>query len=551
MTSPVIDAGDDLPLTFPALLARHTARFAERTLLVCDDQRLTYAEAEARSRSIAKGLIAAGVVKGVHVGLLYPNGPGFVAAAFAAARIGAVVVPFSTFSTVDELRWLIKHSDCGYLISTPEFRTHRYAEELPTALPGLDFAAAPPLKLPDAPSLRRVWLGDVGQGGEKPDRHAGWTLAELERSGEAVDDALLAAMEARVSPADRLVIVHTSGSTSTPKGVMHTHGGIIRHIDNLNQIRRHNPNEIMFSNSPFFWIGGFVYTLLGSFEAGARLLCTNATDAGAMLDFLERERPTTCNGYAQTMLRLAAHPSFAKRDLSTMRRGNLYPIMPEGSRPADPELRHGMFGMTETGSTVTTAADEGDIPERLRGSYGRFAPGFETRISDPETGQELPPGEVGELWLRGPLLMEGYYGKTRDQVFDRDGWWHSGDLAAIDAEGWYYFKGRRGDMIKTAGANVAPLEVEAALRTLAGERQCIVFGLPDPARGQVVTAVVVAEQDTEVDEATLKKQLAAKLSSYKIPRRILRLAQAEVPVMSSGKIDMRRLSSLVQQRLAA
>ena len=540
-----IEAGDDLPLTLPRLLRRSARLYADQVFLVCDDARITYAEVEARSRVLARGLLAAGAAKGSHVAVLYPSGPGFVVAAYAAARIGAVVIPISTFSTADEIRWLLANSDSGYLIATPGFRSHNYETLLTTALPDLDFSKPPPLRSPIAPMLRRIWLDRPKPGGGDP----GWTMADLKAGAASVDDAFLEAVEARVSPADRLVIVHTSGSTSAPKGVMHTHGALIRHMVNLNEIRQYTPDVVLFSNSPFFWIGGFAYTLLGTLAAGGRLVCSNAVAPSEVLDLLERERPVMTNGYAQTVARLAADPSFPSRDLSFIRRGNLYPIMPPEVRPRDIELRHGMWGMTETGSTCTTSSDEGDIPERYRGSFGRFAPGFQARVVDPETGKECAAGEVGELWMRGPFLMEGYYGKPRSTVFDAEGWFHSGDLAAIDEAGFFYFKGRRGDMIKTAGANVSPREVEAVLRELVGERQCNVLGVADRERGSIVVAIVVAEDDRDVDEAGLRQQLAKKLSSYKVPRRILRVAQAELPVMSSGKIDMRKLRDLASERV--
>ena len=125
-----------------------------------------------------------------------------------------------------------------------------------------------------------------------------------------------------------MVIVHTSGSTSEPKGVIHTHGTLIRHLDNLNQLRRYTPDEVLFSNSPFFWIGGFAYALLGTLVAGAELVCSASADAADVLDLIERERPTMVNGFAASVAHLPQDPSFASRDLSSIRRGNLYPIMP-------------------------------------------------------------------------------------------------------------------------------------------------------------------------------------------------------------------------------
>ena len=544
MTSAVIDAGDDLPLTVPALWRRHRSKHGDRTLLVCDEARLSYSESDLRSRRLARGLLAAGATKGCHVALLFPNGIDFIIGLLAAARIGAVVVPLSTLSTPDELRWLLRHSDTAFLLTAPEFRSRRYDELLQTAFPELDFSLPPPLRSQSAPWLQRIYFsGPTPQG-----RDAGWSLEALEAAGSSVDERHLEAIEARVSPSDRLVIMHTSGSTSTPKGVIHTHAALIRHLDNINQIRRYVPEDRLFSTAPWFWIAGFGFGLLGTLVAGACIVCSNATAACDVLDVIERERPTMTNGYAPTVARLAADPSFARRDLSSIRRGNLYPISPSDVRPQDPALRHDIYGLTEVGSALTMSADESDLPERLRGSCGSFLPGFEVKIVDPETRAECASGESGELWIRGPLLMEGYYGKHRSQVFQPEGWWRSGDVGLISAEGFFFLKGRLGNMIKTSGANVAPREVEAVLSELTGGMQCFVIGLPDPQRGQLVAAVLVTEHDGDVDEAELKQKLAVKLSNYKVPRRILRFSQAELPMLSSGKVDMSRLKTLAQER---
>jgi acyl-CoA synthetase (AMP-forming)/AMP-acid ligase II len=182
----------------------------------------------------------------------------------------------------------------------------------------------------------------------------------------------------------------------------------------------------------------------------------------------------------------------------------------------------------------------------MRGACGKPLPGFEGKLVDPATGKTCAVGEVGELWIRGPFMMEGYYGKHRSQVFEPDGWWRSGDMGVFDADGVFYWKGRSGDMIKTAGANVSPREVEAVLSEESGGRHVIVLGLPDPDRGQVVAGVVIT--DGAVDEAELRRRIAEKLSSYKVPRRIIGMGQPDIPLLSSGKVDMRKLAELVQAR---
>jgi acyl-CoA synthetase (AMP-forming)/AMP-acid ligase II len=306
-------------------------------------------------------------------------------------------------------------------------------------------------------------------------------------------------------------------------------------------MRRYTEDEVLFSNSPFFWIGGYAYSLLGTLLAGATLVCSNATDAAVTLDLLERTRPTMVNGFAATVAHLAKDPTFPGRDLSSVRRGNLWPIMPPDVRAADPELRHNMLGLTETGGVCLASDDEGDQPERRRGSFGRPVPGFEAKVVDAETEEQCGVGAVGELWLRSPFLMEGYYGRERHETFTADGWFRTGDLCHVDEEGFFYFSGRRGDMIKTAGANVSPREVEAAITEATG-LVAHVIGVDDPERGQLVAAAVrVPRGQGPPDREQLRAALQARLSAYKVPRLFLMLTDDELPMMSSGKLDARAL----------
>ena len=345
-------------------------------------------------------------------------------------------------------------------------------------------------------------------------------------------------MEDDVEQSDPLAIVYTSGSTSAPKGVVHTHASLLEHQRVLNEIRGLTADDKLFCNSPFFWIGGIAFAVLATLLAGATLVCSNAIDAAETLDLLEAERPTMTNGFVAGIAHLARHPSLPRRDLSSMRRGNLYPIMAPDVRPADPELRHTMLGMTEAGSVITISDDETDQPEHRRGSFGRPAPGFDTKIVDPDTGESVEGGTVGELCIRGPFVMQRYYKRSREECFDADGWFHTGDLVRTDDDGFVYFIGRRGAMIKTAGANVAPAEVEKAIAKVTGGTVAHVLGLPDPERGQLVAAVIALEDGAEFDEDVLRERLKDELSAYKIPRRFAAVPGSEIPVLSSGKVDL-------------
>ena len=498
--------------TVAEILRRQAAARGDHPLLVCDADRLTYSEADRRSATLARGLIALGAGKGTHVGVLYPNGADWIVAMLAAARIGAVVVPFSTFSTTPEMAAQLAHADVQILLATASYRGHDYRSRLAD----IDESAVP--------SLRHI-------------------LIESEPATTA-DAALLEAMEDDVEPSDPLAIVYTSGSTSTPKGVVHTHASLLEHQIVLNEIRGLTAEDKLFCNSPFFWIGGIAFSILAALLAGATLVCSNATDAADTLDLLEAERPTMTNGFVAGIAHLARHASLPRRDLSSMRRGNLYPIMAPEVRPADPELRHTMLGMTETGSVVTISEDESDQPEHRRGSFGKPAPGFDTKVVDPDTGETVERGAVGEFCVRGPFLMQRYYKRSREECFDTDGWFHTGDLVRTDDDGFVYFIGRRGAMIKTAGANVAPAEVEKAIAKVTGGAVAHVVGLPDPDRGQLVAAVIALEDGAEFDEDMLRERLKGELSAYKIPKRIVAVPGSEIPVMSSGKVDMIRLAAV-------
>ena len=467
-------------------------------LLVCDGDRLSYAEAEGRSARLARGLVALGAGKGTHVGLLYPNGADFVVAMLAAARIGAVVVPFTTFATAPEMADQLVHSDVAILLAAASYRGNDFRKRL------ADIRGSVPL-------LRHV-------------------LIDSEPAG-TVDEALLEALEDDVDGSDPLAIIYTSGSTGAPKGVVHTHAALLGHQENLNAVRGLTADDRLFCNSPFFWIGGFAFGLLATLVAGSTLVCSNAADAGETLHLLEAERPTVTNGFVAGIAHLARHPSIGARDLSSMRRGNLYPIMAPEARPADPELRHNMLGMTEAGSVVLLSGDETDQPEHRRGSFGKPAPGFEAKV-----------GEHGELCIRGPYVMQRYYKRSREECFDADGWFHTGDLVRTDADGFYYFVGRRGSMIKTAGANVSPAEVERAITRVSGGSTAYVLGIPDPERGQTVVAVIATED--HFDESALRNELKQELSAYKIPRRIVAMPPSEIPLLSSGKVDMNRLATV-------
>jgi acyl-CoA synthetase (AMP-forming)/AMP-acid ligase II len=528
------------PRTVPAWIRALAEKHGDRTAVVLGDRRLTYAEAESESAIWARGLLARGAGKGSRIALLMPNGPDWVVAWLAAARIGALAIPLNTFYQARELRWVLEHADAQWLLTVDRFLGHDYLERLEQVAPSLVGQSGPPLRAPELPFLRevRVW-GDA----RRPWAADGPGGLRRAADGEAgVDDAFLRAVEDEVSPADPLILIYSSGSTADPKGAVHAHGSVLRHSARLNAYRDMGPDDRLYSPMPFFWVGGFVFSLLSVLHEGACLVCEETFEPGRTLELIERERATLVAGWPHNAKAMADDPSFASRDLSSLRGGNLYDVLPDGVRPRDPSLRATGLGMTETCGPHTLERMGEDLPEKLRGSFGRPVPGVEHKVVDRETGEPVSPGEEGEICVRGESLMLGLYKVERGDTFDADGFYHTGDGGRFDASGHLFFTGRLGDLIKTGGANVTPREVEVVLEGRPEVKEAYVVGLPDSDRGQVVAAAVVPQAGHSIDPEMLRQFLRTELSAYKVPKHLFVKRHEELPFTDSGKIDKRKLA---------
>jgi acyl-CoA synthetase (AMP-forming)/AMP-acid ligase II len=540
----------DYEPSIPEFIRTRVERFGDRPLILLGDERITYAEASERSARLARGLLASGVGKGARVGLLMPNGPDWIVGWLAATRIGAVLVPMNTFYKPRELGWVMHHADVHTLLTVPRFLNNDYLERLETTAPSLAQQKADALVVSELPHLRAVYVwGEADRTSLPSWARPARALEEAADASPRIDDAFLAEIERCVTPADPMLVIYSSGSTADPKGAIHSHGTVLRHSYNLNQFRDITPDDRCFSPMPFFWVGGLVFSLLANMHAGAFMLCEEAFEPGETLALLERERATVVAGWPHYAKAMMEHPSFAERDLSSVRSGNLYAILPEAMRPADPELRSNALGMTETCGPHTIDRMDVDLAESLRGSFGRSVPGVEHKVVDPETGETLPAGSEGEICVRGYSLMQGLHKVEREDVFDGDGFYRTGDAGTFDEQGYLFFRARLGDMIKTAGANVTPREVEVVLEAIPEVRSAFVVGVPDPTRGQNVAAAVIPVQGCEPDADALRERAREQLSAYKVPRHFFFYADGELPFTDSGKIDKRNLTELLTFRI--
>ena len=518
--------------TAPSLFRWAGATFADQELTVLGDERSTYAEADDRSGALARSLLAEGVGKGTRVGVLAPNGPDAYLALMAVTRIGAVAVPINTFYVAGELAWVLDDADVAVLLTVPSLLANDYLDRLEAGIPGLAGAEGPALHLGALPFLRHV---HVLGGSDRP-----W-VAPLP---EAVPDAVLRAAEDRVHPADDHFVIYSSGSTARPKGVIHTHGPTIRQSWFIASQHDWGPGDRVYMPLPFFWIGGYVYGFLSSIETGVATVCELRLDPPETLRLLERERVTVTMGWPHVGPALAGHPDFAATDLHRLKGPYHQDLLAPERRVPDPGLLVNPLGMTETATSHTWWPPDVPLPPEKRGSLGPPAPGWEHKIVD-DAGDPVAVGEEGEICVRGGSLMRGIVGRERHEVFDRDGWYHTADAGWTDADGHLYFIGRTGDLVKTAGASVSPVEVEAVLLAMPEVREASVIGLPDPAIGQTVCGVIVLHDDATIDEETLRSRCREALSAYKVPKRWVFLDLTEVPYTPSDKVDKARLIELL------
>jgi len=537
-------SGSDLPTwpehvpTVPELLHHAVARHPDNLAVADLDERLTYADLDRRSAALAARLVSVGVGKGSHVGTLLPNGVGWVVAWAAITRIGAVSTPVNTFSKTPELATMLRHADVAALITTPGFVPHDYVARLLDIAPGLaDSDPGEPHLVPELPQLRRVlFWGDA---------EVEWAPSGIGATLDApIDPALAAvvrAMEDDVTPADPMLITYTSGSTGEPKGVVHGHGPLLRHARNLAAMSGIESGDRIWTPMPLCWVGGFSFTLLRAFSVGGAFVTQDRMDAGRALGLLARERVTCVSAWPTVGATLIAHPDFADTDLSALRLGTFYEGRSPDARPADPGLSVTSLGMSETAGPHTFWTLDEDLhgtTEKYRATFGHEVPGVTHRIVDAD-GHDVEEGTDGEVWVRGYSVMLGLYKRERADVFDTDGWYHTGDRGLF-RDGWFFFTGRQSDLIKTKGANVAPAEVEKALLSLDGVRAAFVFGIPHPVHGEEVVALVVTDRPPE----SLQLELREMLSSYKLPTHLFPIEAAAVPYMTSQKPDRRALATL-------
>lgn len=530
------------PITIAEQLERTAAAYGERDAMVFGDRRVSWARAREESRELAKALMAAGIGRGDHVAIWVPNHIEWVELWFAAAYVGAVLVTINTRYKTEEVRYILRQSDTRLLVMVREFIGIDYVSMLHRMCPELATAQTP--NAHDFPELRRVVV--IGEPPPGAQGFTDWAAGAANVSDDELDAAATA-----VDYDDPTIIVYTSGTTGHPKGAVHSHR-ILRNEHSISEAMDIGPESRVMNHMPFFHVAGGFTGILPPLIAGGAMLLMERWDPTEAFELIEHEGATVMSGIPTHFIDLLNHPRRESYDISTLRTGWI------GGANNPPEIIDGaiqklglegllpVYGMTET-TSITTIPRLDDPRELVLAGKGRPVSDFEVKVVDTDTGEEQPAGSEGEVCVRGHLVMKGYYRneEATTAVLDSHGWFHTGDLGVLDADGYLSITGRKSDMFIVGGSNAYPAEIEIALMEHPGVKQAYVVGVPDERLGEVGFAFIERRAGSDVSEREIVDFCRGRLADYKVPRFVEHVDGW--PLTATGKIERFRLSQMARE----
>jgi len=522
----------------------------DKEALVFPSARKTYDDVVQSVLHRARALIGLGVRPGDHVGILLPSGIEFVETLFAVSMIGGVSVLMNARYRAPEIAYVVENANLTAVVTNSEADefvdfTTRLTEAFPQIADCTDPMA---LNIDKAPLLRRLVLHGGKQATGFVDQQA------FDAAAASVDEDRVHNARLAVRLRDTCMILYTSGTSSNPKGCLLSNEAICREASNLARNRwAFTQDERVWSPMPLFHIAAML-AMLGAVEVGGTFIGQPHFDAGESLRQIEAEKATMVFlpfvTFHQAMI---AHPDWDKTDMSSVLLMNsCFSQMPkaigDAYRAKMPNaLQVGTFGMSEASGIVSTGGYDMD-PELGFQTLGYPLKGISVRIVDVESGQDVPAGERGEVLIRGYNMLDGYHAdpeKTAEAI-DSDGWYHSGDIGSVDANGHLRFHGRFKDMLKVGGENVAAAEVEAVLDTHDAVELTQIIGLPDDRLAEIPAAFIKPAQGASATEEELIAYAKERLASFKVPRHI-RFVE-EWP-MSASKIQKFKLRQQLMAEL--
>ncbi|MBY8871367.1 long-chain fatty acid--CoA ligase [Micromonospora sp. PLK6-60] len=489
-----------------AWMAKRRLKSPDKVALVHGDgSTITYGQFADAADRISAVLRERGIGRGDAVAYLGENSPEFLQVMFAAARLGAVFVPVNTRLAPPEIGYLLADSGTRVLVHDP------------------DFAASVAAAVPAAGGLQLLVTG-AGTG-DRPG------LDPLLRAAAGIADPV------DTDHGDPAAIIYTSGTTGRPKGAVLTHGNLTWVA--LNCVVDYDvvSTDVALMISPLFHVASLGMGALPVILKGATMVLEKGFEPGRALAQIERHGVTMLSGVPTTYQLMADHPAWATTDLSTLAKltcgGSAVPIRVLNAYEARGLSFSQGYGMTEASPGATALP-----PAMTRAKQGSVGlPHFFTdvRVTD-VTGEPAPTGTVGEIEIAGPNVFAGYHGlpEATAESFTADGWFRSGDLGHLDADGYLYISGRLKDMIISGGENIYPPELELLLAEIDGVTSAAVIGVPDERWGEVPWAIVTVREGAAVDTDTVRTHLDGRIARYKLPKNVVIVD--ELPRTASGKV---------------
>jgi len=502
----------------------------DREALVFPGGRLTYRDLDMRATALAGALTEMGVGLGDRVAIDLPNRPEWIVTLLAGARVGAVLVPLNPGLGYHELKYQLRHAEVAVAVvgdGTGDPESFEVFDEL----------------LGELPALKH--LVPVGRGDAWYDDRV-FPFEELVRRGARTPPPVV-----RTSGAEPLALVYTSGTMGKPKGVLLSHAGVVGSAHEAAAVLGLRPDDRALGVAPLFTIFG-LQTAVMTLVTGGTLALVERFEPAPTLDLIEHAQLTVVHGVPTMFQLLMRHPTFPNRDLAVCRTG----IVAGGPAPqklvaairqwCDVQLA---YGLTETGPTVTMTRSADPADKRL-GTVGRPMPGVEVRVVDVTSGTLHGPEAIGELAVRGPNGMLGYYRMPTETAksLTSEGFFLTGDLALIDEEGYVQIMGRRKELIIRGGSKIYPRELEDLLRTHPAVDDVCAIGIPNELLGELVCACVIPIEGAIVTGEELKAYVREQVAAYKVPD-LVRFFDA-FPQTASGKIKRRELAQVVGLELS-
>jgi fatty-acyl-CoA synthase len=518
-------------LTLGQMLDEAAARDPAHEAIVFRDERVSYGQLKARADAFALGLIALGLERGDHVVLWMPNRVEWNVAHLGIAKAGCVTVTCNSRYKALEVEYVLRQSDAKALILADRFDAAGvdYLELLREICPVVD---APSSRLP---ALRHV----IVLGSTVPAGCRSW--AEVEARGRGSDPRVLERIG--VTPEDPAAMLYTSGTTGEPKGCLLSHGNVYYKCRVYTALHEWTARDRYFVPVPYFHIFGCMGGTAANCLVGSTQVVMDVFEPAEAMRLIEAERVTVFSGVPTMFITILNHPHFGRHDLRSLRTGSI------GAAPVPVEIMRrildgkaglGMdalvvYGLTEaTGGTHWTRP--GDPLEKRVATVGLPTPEIEDRVVDPVTGAPVGPGVEGEVCVKGPTMMMGYYKKpeaTADKL--REGWLHTGDMGVKDSEGYLKITGRLTDMIIVGGFNTYPAEIENFFLRHPKVLDVSIVGVPDPIMGEAVMAFVIPKAGESLTAEEIAAFARGKIANFKVPKYVEIVDS--FPLTGSGKVQ--------------